>query len=117
MTGLARWIGEGRPVQTLVQTAARELGAIGGITLIDVRDRSEHLNGSIPGAVSIPLHQLQWRMNEIDPNTTVVVHCKGGYRSSVASNLLQAAGLQRVVNLSGGYDAWQDETRRPAVGR
>jgi hydroxyacylglutathione hydrolase len=35
------------------------------------------------------------------------VHCKGGYRSSIAASILQAAGFPKVGNLSGGYDAWK----------
>jgi hydroxyacylglutathione hydrolase len=36
------------------------------------------------------------------------VHCKGGYRSIIAASLLQRAGFRNVVNLVGGFDAWQE---------
>jgi hydroxyacylglutathione hydrolase len=39
----------------------------------------------------------------------VVVHCKSGYRSSIAAGLLQRAGFQNVMNVVGGFDAWQKQ--------
>ena len=72
-----------------------------------VRADEELAGGIIPGSVSIPLPQLQKRLGEIDPDTTVLVHCKGGYRSTIAASILQAAGFPKVGNLSGGYDAWK----------
>jgi len=35
------------------------------------------------------------------------VHCKGGYRSMIAASLLQRAGFHNVMNMTGGFDAWQ----------
>jgi rhodanese-related sulfurtransferase len=109
-----RWIADGRPVQTLEQVSGEQLysrlrAGLGGTTLIDVREPSERLSGSIAGSLSIPLPELQWRMGEIDPDTTVIVHCKGGYRSSIAASLLEAGGFKTVLDLEGGYDAWQRE--------
>jgi hydroxyacylglutathione hydrolase len=34
------------------------------------------------------------------------VYCKGGYRSAIAASLLQRAGFERVMNVTGGFDAW-----------
>jgi hydroxyacylglutathione hydrolase len=42
----------------------------------------------------------------LDPDRPVAVHCKGGYRSAIAASLLRRAGFQRVVNVTGGFDAW-----------
>jgi len=36
-----------------------------------------------------------------------VVHCKGGYRSSIAASLLRRAGFRDIANLTGGFDAWK----------
>ncbi len=110
--GMYGWIQAGKPVQPLDQISALELGPwmesqAQTTTLVDVRERSELAGGIIPGSVSIPLPELQKRLGEIDPGTTVLVHCKGGYRSSIAASILQAAGFPKVGNLSGGYDAWK----------
>ena len=37
----------------------------------------------------------------------IAVHCKGGYRSMIAASLLQRAGFRHIINVSGGFDAWQ----------
>jgi hydroxyacylglutathione hydrolase len=79
-------------------------------TLVDVRERSERSGGFIPGSVSIPLPELRKRLSEIDRATTVFVHCKGGYRSSIATSILLQAGFPTVGNLTGGYDAWTHMT-------
>jgi hydroxyacylglutathione hydrolase len=113
--GMASWMGEGRPVQPLMQISVQDLA--GWLredgdrkTLLDVREPGERGSGSdakiIPGSISIPLPQLEKRLGELDRERTVVVHCKGGYRSSVAASLLERAGFRSVVNLMGGYDAW-----------
>lgn len=110
--GMYGWIQAGKPVQQLDQISALELGPwmesqAQTTTLVDVRERSELAGGVIPGSVSIPLPELQKRLREINPVTTVLVHCKGGYRSTIAASILQAAGFPAVGNLSGGYDAWK----------
>jgi len=104
-----RWIEAGKPVQSLDQISAADLdGWLGdSTTILDVREASEHATGAIPGAVSIPLPDLKNRLGELDPASTVVVHCKGGYRSSCGASILQSAGFASVVNLTGGFDAWQ----------
>jgi hydroxyacylglutathione hydrolase len=56
--------------------------------------------------VSIPLARLLDRHGELDTTAPTVVHCAGGYRSSIAASLLRAAGFRLVADLQGGYDAW-----------
>ena len=46
-------------------------------------------------------------MDELHRKKLIVVHCKGGYRSSIATNILRRAGFREIANLSGGFDAWQ----------
>lgn len=76
------------------------------VTILDVRNASELVNGTIPGAVNIPLAELSRRMDEVDRSRPVVVHCAGGWRSSVAASLLRKAGYADVSDLLGGYAAW-----------
>jgi hydroxyacylglutathione hydrolase len=42
-----------------------------------------------------------------DKNAPLAVHCKSGYRSAIACSLLQRAGFENVINVIGGFDAWQ----------
>jgi rhodanese-related sulfurtransferase len=58
-------------------------------------------------SIRIPLGQLKDRTGELDPSKLLVVHCKGGYRSSIATSLLRRRGFRDIANLTGGYDAWK----------
>ncbi len=79
--------------------------------IIDVRSPDEWSNGHLPGAIHIPLASLPERFGDLDDSTPIVLHCKGGGRSSIAAAFLQAKGLSNVSNLTGGYEAWAREGR------
>ncbi|MCH9656410.1 MAG: MBL fold metallo-hydrolase [Planctomycetes bacterium] len=74
--------------------------------IVDIRSQSEWEAGHIEGSVNIPLTQLQERLNEIPFDQTVIVHCQGGYRSSIAISLLEKQKYENVLDLVGGYKAW-----------
>jgi adenylyltransferase/sulfurtransferase len=74
-------------------------------TLIDVREPHEYQIVNI-GAPLIPLGDLPNRLNELDPNREIVIHCKTGGRSQRAAEFLQKSGFKNVVNLAGGITAW-----------
>ena len=56
---------------------------------------------------AIPLGKLKSRTAELDREKLLVVHCKGGYRSSIATSILRRAGFRDIANLIGGFDAWK----------
>jgi glyoxylase-like metal-dependent hydrolase (beta-lactamase superfamily II)/rhodanese-related sulfurtransferase len=74
--------------------------------LLDVRSASERADGSIEGSLHIPLNELPQRYHEVPRDKRVVVHCAGGYRSSVAASILQQHGLNDVSDIVGGFKAW-----------
>jgi glyoxylase-like metal-dependent hydrolase (beta-lactamase superfamily II)/rhodanese-related sulfurtransferase len=77
------------------------------LVVVDVRNPGEiEASGAIPGARSIPLARLLETLDELDPSAPTVVHCAGGYRSSIAASVLASAGFTDVSDLVGGYDAW-----------
>ena len=67
------------------------------LVVLDVRRRLEWEEAHIPGAVHIPLHELPGRAGDVPPGE-VWVHCRTGYRSTVASSMLAARGRE-VVNI------------------
>ena len=83
-----------------------ELGATNELQIIDVRSPEEWSHGHLPGARHIPLASLPDRLGEIDPAKPVVLHCRGGGRSAIATSLLLSRGIANASNLEGGYDAW-----------
>ena len=98
-------------VQTAPRTTTPELAQLladDAVTLVDIRNPGEREFGTIPGALPIPLAQLRSRIDELPADRPVIVHCAGGWRSSVAASLLRAHGRSRVSDLVGGYNAWLD---------
>jgi glyoxylase-like metal-dependent hydrolase (beta-lactamase superfamily II)/rhodanese-related sulfurtransferase len=109
--GIIGWIQAGQPVEYIphlsVQEAAEFLEAEGSrVQVLDVREPGECSQGTLAGATRIPLSQLASRTAELDRGKTLLVYCKGGYRSSIATSILRRAGFEDLVNLTGGYDAW-----------
>lgn len=78
------------------------------VTLIDIRNPGERESGAIPGSIAIPLAQLRTRFADIPTDKPVVLHCAGGWRSSVAASLLRAEGFAGAADLVGGYNAWAE---------
>ena len=76
-------------------------------TVLDVRREPEWQAGHIEDASWWPLDNFKVSPPEIDRGKTTAVHCKSGYRSMIACSLLERAGFSHVVNVVGGFDAWQ----------
>ncbi|HET7189068.1 MAG TPA: rhodanese-like domain-containing protein [Gemmatimonadaceae bacterium] len=109
---------DGAVLSTLpsVPAVALEDQARRGVTLLDVRNRSEWDEGHLPGARLIPLPELASRLDELRGLGSIAVHCQGGSRSAVAASLLRAAGFDDVVNVEGGYSAWLRAGNAPVFG-
>lgn len=103
---VALWAGEGRPVGTLRHLSAHQAAGASDALVVDVRAESEWDAGHLPGAMHIPLPDLEARLEEIPADREVILHCQGGGRSAIAASLLQARGRDRVANLAGGYAGW-----------
>ncbi|HXN76467.1 MAG TPA: rhodanese-like domain-containing protein [Gemmatimonadaceae bacterium] len=106
-------------VPQLDSTTLKEIAGRDGLQVVDVRSPEEVSGGHLPGAIHIPLAQLPDRIGEIDTSAPVVLHCRGGGRSSIATSFLQSHGVSDVSNLAGGFDAWvahgfEVESAKPA---
>ncbi len=80
----------------------------GKAKLLDVRSNDEWNEGHIEGAEHRFLGRLPNNLDGLERDEKLVIHCQGGARSSIAVSVLQAAGFNDVVNLSGGYAAWKN---------
>ena len=77
-----------------------------GARLVDVRTPDEFAAGHIPGAVNIPVQQLDARLSELQPkDAAVVVYCRSGHRSGKAASMLKNAGFNAVSDL-GAMSRW-----------
>lgn len=79
-----------------------------GAQLVDVRADHEWETGHLPGAVHIPLAELPGRVAEIDKDRPVILYCRGGNRSSMATTALAEAGYD-ASKLSEGAVGWEEE--------
>lgn len=81
--------------------------------VLDVRSAQEWGTGHIPGAVHMPVDQLEQRLSEVrrDGKPMYVV-CASGGRSSSASDYLAKRGYLNVWNVEGGMNAWRGEVQR-----
>jgi hydroxyacylglutathione hydrolase len=77
------------------------------LVAVDVRSAKERAQKRIPGSMGVPLNHLLEQLPGLPKNRPLLVHCAGGYRSSIAASLLQRAGFPAVVDLAGGISAWQ----------
>jgi rhodanese-related sulfurtransferase len=115
--GVAAWTQAGLPVATVEQVTVDDLNSrlqSGGLQVLDVRREPEWDAAHIAAAVWWPLDNFKVSPPEIDHDVPLAVHCKGGYRSIIACSLLQRAGFARVLNVVGGFDAWQ-QAKLPCV--
>jgi hydroxyacylglutathione hydrolase len=85
---------------------ASAIERIDDLQVVDIRQPGETADGTIAGAIAIPLTELVDRTVELDADRPTVVYCAGGYRSSIGSSYLAMAGFDDVSDLLGGYDAW-----------
>jgi glyoxylase-like metal-dependent hydrolase (beta-lactamase superfamily II)/rhodanese-related sulfurtransferase len=89
------------------ERAAEQLSANPALELIDVRAPGERTAKSIKSGVHIPLQRLVAGVQDLPRDTPLLVHCAGGYRSSIAASLLQREGFTNVAELAGGLAAWE----------
>lgn len=74
--------------------------------LLDVREPNEFAYCHIEGALHIPMGQIVSRLDDIDAEREIVVICHHGMRSFQVAQFLESQGYGRIINLSGGIDAW-----------
>lgn len=78
------------------------------LDVVDVRETDEFTAGHIPGAVNLPLSELQQSAAQLQKGVDYYIICHSGGRSSMACQFLSAQGLT-VTNVMGGMSAWRGE--------
>lgn len=82
----------------------------GEFLLLDVRQPEEYRVGHIPGAMLIPLGELEARQGELDRSRKIIAYCRSGHRSMAAAITLCGLGFKGVQHLDGGIINWTYET-------
>lgn len=84
------------------------------VILLDVRTDEEIAQGKIPGAEDLDYYVENFQeeleiLQKQNPDATLMIYCRSGGRSASAANMATQMGFKRVVNLLGGYKAYQEE--------
>lgn len=82
------------------------LGSDQDLIVYDVRTPAEYAAGHIPGAINIPHDVITDRIDVEDKDATIVLYCRSGNRSGVATRGLKALGFTGLVDF-GGINKWQ----------
>ncbi len=87
------------------------------VVIVDIRDvREVQREGRIPGSFHAPRGMLEFWVDPESPyhkavfaeDKTFIIHCASGWRSLLATDILQRMGLKPVLNLKGGFGAWKE---------
>ena len=116
--GVEAWKQAGFELVQMPQVTVKELRErldTGDVQVLDVRRQGEWDAGHIEGADLYPLDRFKAALPSLENAAATAVHCKGGYRSMIAASLLQRAG-HNVINVIGGFDAWEKEKLPVASG-
>jgi hydroxyacylglutathione hydrolase len=117
--GVLAWHQAALPLATIEQISVEELrlrieeGSIE--TIIDVRRPPEWNSGHIENASHMPLNHLAESALSLSRDSKVAVVCASGYRSSIASSLLEQLGFRNISNVVGGMTAWNNAKLAVAV--
>ncbi|EXF25808.1 Zn-dependent hydrolase [Nesterenkonia sp. AN1] len=75
--------------------------------LLDVRNKSEHSAGHVPGSKQLSAGRVLWHQDQLPASGPIVTYCQSGVRNSVAASALRRAGHD-VRELVGSYAGWSD---------
>jgi hydroxyacylglutathione hydrolase len=96
---------EGLPASTPKLIRPEELDGFDAAMVLDVRNRTEHAAGHIPGSHQLSGGRVMWNLDQLPAEGTIVSYCQSGVRNSVAASALRRAGYD-VVELDGSYASW-----------
>jgi rhodanese-related sulfurtransferase len=117
--GILEWHRAGRPLATTEQISVEELdarlreGSAGRV--LDVRRPAEWQAGHIAAAFHAPLNALAESAAAMPKDQPVAAICAGGYRSSIATSILEQQGFTKITNVVGGMAAWRNANLETAA--
>lgn len=92
-----------------------ELDRVEDAVVIDVREPHEHEAGALPDAENIPLADFLDKVEsgslEYPKKQMLIIHCKSGSRSLIATEAAGRAGWKKAHNLRGGFVEWAHYTK------
>ncbi|WP_020538381.1 MBL fold metallo-hydrolase [Lewinella cohaerens] len=105
--GMAAWKKAGKEVDEIESITGAEFAKqqqAGEIHILDVRKPGEWSGEHLEGAQHFPLDFLNNHMGAIDPKQTYHIHCRSGYRSTIAASILRARGFKNLINVQDKFE-------------
>lgn len=96
---------DGLPTSKPRTISPAELENFDAALLLDVRNKTEHAAGHVPGSAQLSAGRLLWNTDQLPADGTIITYCQSGVRNSVAASALRRAGFD-VVELEGSYAGW-----------
>lgn len=85
------------------------------VVFVDVRNAGELNEGYVKGSENIPIKELSRRAQNLPKDKSLLVYCRSGRRSELASKYLVSQGFTRVYNIAGGYSAYPSKVAASEV--
>jgi len=105
--GIESWTKANKNVESIENIDPEDfvlLSSKNNLNILDVRSQSENNSNSIKKSLNIPLINLKDKIQCINDNDKLYIHCKGGYRSMIACSILNSKSITNIVNIKGGFD-------------
>ena len=106
--GIKSWIELKKQTNSIENIKAQDFMSLNSkfdINILDVRSQNEYLSGSVDGSLNIPLINLTDNLDKLNSNKRSYIYCKGGYRSMIASSIINSKGIKDITNIIGGCDS------------
>jgi len=105
---LRTWLAHRDEMEAVSAPEVLERARKGLVVVLDVRPAEEYSAGHLPGAVNIPIHELEKRLKELPKRREVIAYCRGPYclMSYDAVSLLRRKGL-KAKRLEAGLPEWR----------
>jgi len=107
--GIAAWQAAGKETDQITSVSAdtfeAAVNADAHLLALDVRKPGEYEAEHLEMTLARPLDYINDWTSSLNPDDTYYIHCAGGYRSMIAASILKARGIDKVIDIAGGYGA------------
>lgn len=106
--GFLSWKNSGNKIETISNISPLDFTNIKDeVFTLDVRKKSETSISSLESSIKIPLSILESKIDHLDTNDNIYIHCAGGYRSMIAASILKRNGFNQIVDINKGFSGIQ----------
>ena len=106
--GFLSWKNSGNKIEIINNISPLDFTNIKDeVFTLDVRKKSETSLSSLDSSIKIPLSVLESKIDHLDSNDNIYIHCAGGYRSMIAASILKRNGFNQIFDINKGFSGIQ----------